>query len=147
MTSPTCVSSRLDLRLVVAAGASLPVSATLRYDVDDPYAVTVAFNTSDSRSDDTEVVEWTFARALLADGVSASAGQGDVRAWPAVASGEAVVCLSLSSPSGTALFELPTRALVEFLTRTFVSVPTGAESDHLDLDAELALLLWAAPET
>lgn len=148
MTSPVGVSSALDLRLVVATGASLPVSATLRYDVADPYAVTVAFNTTGRAGGaDAEIVEWTFARALLSEGVSAATGQGDVTVWPTMSDGQAIVCLSLSSPSGTALFELPTLGVVAFLTRTYASVPTGAESDHVDVDAELALLLWAEPET
>ena len=36
--------------------------------------------------------------------------------------------------------------LVEFLTKTYAVVPTGSESDHVDVDAELALLLWSEPE-
>ena len=57
------------------------------------------------------------------------------------------MCLSLSSPSGKALFEVPLPELVDFLGQTYAAVPTGAESNHLDVDAELALLLWAEPET
>jgi hypothetical protein len=57
-----------------------------------------------------------------------------------------VVCLALSSPSGRALFEIPLRQLVEFLTETYAIVATGRESDHVDVDAELALLLWSEPE-
>ena len=57
------------------------------------------------------------------------------------------MCLSLSSPSGRALFEVPLGELAEFLGRTYNAVPTGAESQHVDVDAELALLLWAEPET
>ena len=94
-----------------------------------------------------EVVQWTFARQLLSDGVTVPAGEGDVQVWPSSAGGSSVVCLSLSSPSGRALFEVPLADLVEFLGRTYQAVPTGAESDHVDVDAELALLLWAEPET
>jgi hypothetical protein len=53
------------------------------------------------------------------------------------------VDLSLSSPSGRALFEVPLAELVEFLSRTYNAVPTGSESDYVDVDAELALLLWS----
>ncbi len=52
---------------------------------------------------------------------------------------------ALSSPSGRALFEVPLGELVEFLTRTYTAVPTGSESDFVDLDAELALLMWTDP--
>src|SRR5664279_2682429 len=60
--------------------------------------------------------------------------------------GSAVVCLALSSPSGRALFEVPLGALVDFLTRTYAAVPSGAESDFVEIDAELALLMWTEPE-
>ena len=56
------------------------------------------------------------------------------------------MCVSLSSPSGRALFEAPLSELVEFLTKTYAVVPTGSESDYVDVDAELALLLWSEPE-
>ena len=94
-----------------------------------------------------DVVEWTFARQLLGDGVSAPVGEGDVQVWPSSTEGDPAVCLSLSSPSGRALFEVPLAGLVEFLTQTYAAVPTGSEADHVDVDAELALLLWAEPET
>jgi len=66
-----------------------------------------------------------------------------VQVWPDYDGASAVVCLSLSSPSGRALFEVPLAELVEFLSATYTAVPTGSESDFVDLDAELALLLWA----
>ncbi|MCW2615121.1 MAG: sporulation and cell division protein SsgA [Frankiales bacterium] len=145
-TRPTSVSSELQFRLVVPGTSSLPVRAELRYDVLDPYAVSVAFFTGSPQGTE-DVVEWTFARQLLGDGVARASGEGDVQVWPSAVGGDAVVCLSLSSPSGRALFEVPLRALVDFLSRTYATVPTGCESDHVDLDAELALLLWAEPET
>ena len=142
---PTTVTADLQLRLVVPGSSALPVRAGLRYDVADPYAVTVAFHTGPA--DGGEVVEWTFARQLLTDGVSAPVGEGDVQAWPSSSGGQPVVCLALSSPSGKALFEIPLPSLVDFLGSTYAAVPTGGESAHVDVDAELALLLWAEPET
>ena len=140
---PVTVRSEFQLRLVVPGASSLPVKAGLSYDAADPYAVTTAFHTGVGGNGD--VVEWTFARQLLTDGVTAPVGQGDVQVWPCETEGESVVCLSLSSPSGKALFEIPVSELVEFLTMTYAAVPTGSESDHVDVDAELALLLWAEP--
>ena len=142
----TSVSSELQLRLVVPGAASLPVRADLDYDVADPYAVTVSFHTGTGAGGN-DVVQWTFARSLLSDGVTSPAGEGDVQVWPSTGHGGPVVCLSLSSPSGRALFEVPLSDLVEFLGRTYEAVPTGSESEHVDVDAELALLLWAEPET
>ena len=140
---PVTVSTEVQLRLVVPGTSALPVRARLAYDAGDPYAVTVAFHTGTAG----DVVQWTFARQLLTDGVTGAVGQGDVQAWPSTAAGEPVVCLSLTSPSGRALFEVPVPELVEFLTMTYAAVPTGSESDYVDVDTELALLLWAEPET
>ena len=143
---PTLVTADLQLRLVVPGSSALPVRASMRYDVSDPYAVTVAFYTGPADASG-DVVEWTFARQLLTDGVSAPVGEGDVQVWPSSSAGAPVVCLALSSPSGKALFEVPLPELVDFLGTTYAAVPTGGESAHVDVDAELALLLWAEPET
>ena len=137
------VSTSMDLRLVVPGGAAVPVRADLRFDAADPYAIRVTFQTGGT--DGSESVEWTFARSLLTDGTGAAVGEGDVQVWPSWEAGAATVCLALSSPSGRALFELPLAALVDFLTETYALVPTGGESERVDLDAELALLLWAEP--
>src|SRR4051794_1338770 len=145
MTSrPDAVSTELELRLVVPGSASLPVIAGLAYDTTDPYAVHVSFHTGSGDEDD--IVRWTFARQLLTDGVTHPVGEGDVQVWPSHTNGRPVVCLSLSSPSGRALFEVPMNDLVEFLTKTYAAVPTGSESDYVDVDAELALLLWSQPD-
>ncbi len=132
------VSTELELRLVVPGGPSLPVLAGLRYQADDPWAVRVTFQTG-SEPDGT--VEWMFARQLLTDGIRESVGEGDVRVWPSMSDGERVVNLAMTSPSGSALFEIDRDALVEFLQQTYLAVPTGSEEDAVDLDAELALLL------
>jgi hypothetical protein len=138
---PDLVTTDLSLLLVVPGGAALPVSAGFRYDSSDPYALHVGFRTGGD-----EIVEWTFARQLLADGVTHPVGEGDVQVWPSADDGPHAVCLSLSSPSGSALFEIPLCGLVEFLTRTYSAVPTGLESDFVDIDAELALLVWSDPQ-
>lgn len=135
------VIAELELALVAPDGHGLPVSAVLRYEPADPYAVHVGFRTGID-----EIVEWTFARQLLSDGVTGRVGEGDVQAWPLSPhdgrGSHAVVCLSLCSPSGAALFEAPLADVVAFLSRTYAAVPIGDESSFVDLDAELALLLW-----
>lgn len=142
---PVTVTAEFSLNLVVPGSAALPVRATLAYDAHDPYAVQVAFYAGSGG--DGEIVQWTFARQLLTDGVSGPVGQGDVQVWPSSSAAASIVCLALSSPSGKALFEVPVPELVEFLTMTYEAVPTGSESDFVDLDAELAQLLLAEPET
>ena len=132
------VTAELELRLVVPGGPSLPVLAGLRYRADDPWAVTVAFQTG---GEGDGVVEWMFARQLLTDGVAGPVGEGDVRVWPSTHDGERVVNLAMASPSGSALFEIDRDELVVFLQQTYLAVATGSESEVVDLDAELATLL------
>jgi hypothetical protein len=138
---PLTVSAELQVALVVPGATALPVRASMAYDAADPYAVRIAFHTGTG-----DAVQWTFARQLLTDGVTSPAGQGDVRTWPATSERGPVVCLSLTSPSGSALFEVPVPELVEFLTMTYAAVPTGTEGDHVDVEAELAELLLIDPD-
>jgi hypothetical protein len=126
----------MDLDLVVSGSSPLPVPADVTYDPADPYAVRIAFHTGAD-----EVVEWTFARSLLTDGVNQAVGAGDVQVWPAQDAGRRTVCVALSSPGGRALFEASLSDVIQFLTRTYALVPTGSESEYVDLDSELALLL------
>ena len=145
MPRPVTVRTDLQLSLVVPGATSMSVMAAMTYDSADPYAVTVGFHTG--AADAADIVEWTFARQLLNEGVTAPVGQGDVQVWPCSGDADPVVCLSLSSPSGKALFEVPVPELIEFLAMTYAAVPTGSESDYVDVDAELMSLLWAEPET
>jgi hypothetical protein len=138
MTHISTVNAELELRLVVPGGPSLPVLAGLRYSTDDPWAVTVAFQTG---GEGDGIVEWMFARQLLTDGVATAAGEGDVRVWPSTHGTDRFVNLAMASPSGSALFEIDRDDLVEFLQQTYLAVPTGSEGDVVDLDVELALLL------
>jgi hypothetical protein len=138
MTHIATVTAELELRLVVPGGPSLPVVAGLRYDSNDPWAVRVAFQTG---GEGDGIVEWMFARQLLTDGVAKACGDGDVRVWPSLHGADRVVNLAMASPSGSALFEIDRDALVEFLQQTYLAVPTGHESDAVDLDAELTVLL------
>src|SRR6266511_226498 len=79
---------------------AVPVQVELRYDTRDPYAVIAAFRTGRAGW-----VEWVFARDLLADGLLADAGDGDVRIRPSVEDPESVL-IELNSPSGHAMFEI-----------------------------------------
>lgn len=138
---PAPVTAVLHANLAVPLAPCAPVEATLEYRPDDPYAIRIAFRTQAS----TEAVVWAFARQLLTDGISAPSGAGDVRTWPSQTDGEAVICLSLLSPNGNALFELPIIGLVAFLARTYALVPSGDESCYVDVDRELDHLLRSGP--
>jgi hypothetical protein len=142
MDSGTTVSAELGFLLVIPRQVSVPVTASLFYTGDDPYALRMAFHSGTD-----EAVEWIFARDLLAAGLTEPAGAGDVRAWPSLSGdggGAPVLNIILSSPFGEARFEAPMTAMAEFLRRTYDAIPAGRESDFFDIGAELDSLLWRA---
>jgi hypothetical protein len=130
------VRAAVTLRLVMPR-ADVLVDASLRYDRDDPYAVHLSFQTPSGQ----DPIEWIFARSLASDGLSAPAGDGDVRIWPTPEDLTGPVYVELRSPSGRALLAVPRPVLAEFVDRCHEVVPPGDEADYVDLDAELDLLL------
>ena len=132
-------AAELGLTLVVPEHGGVPLTASLYYRGDDPYAIRMAFHVS---MDDP--VEWIFARDLLAAGMHEPTGDGDVRVWPGAETERRVLNISLSSPFGQAHFEAPLPAMSQFLLRTFELIPVGREGDFTDIDGELIeLLRWA----
>jgi hypothetical protein len=121
--------------LLAPHSPAVPVQVELRYDTRDPYAVIAAFRTGR-----TGWVEWVFARDLLADGLIAEAGEGDVRIRPSMVSPETVV-IELSSPSGHAMFEASAEELADFLDSTYDVVLPGNEGMWVSLDDALAALM------
>ena len=135
------VRTGLTLRLVLGGDAEILVPATLVYDALNPFAVSAVFHTSEGD------VTWVFGRDLLEDGLRGPVGQGDVAVWPSHHEGRTIVCLSLASPSGSALLEADTADVNAFLDASFSVVPMGTEMAAVDLDAELAELLWDGRST
>lgn len=105
------------------------MTAELRYDATDPYAVDAVFQTGEPRG-----VRWVFARDLLSAGLAGPTGDGDVRVWPRVDADGAAVLIELRSPDGRALLEAPAERLAAFLQSTYAIVPPGTESSHVDVD-------------
>lgn len=132
MNTSAIVAAELGLRLVVPEHGGVPLTASLYYRGDDPYAIRMAFHVG---MDDP--VEWIFARDLLAEGLDRVSGDGDVRVWPSTAAHRDVLNLALSSPFGEAHFEAPLTALTGFLLRTFEVIPAGREGEFIDIDGEL----------
>lgn len=141
MDSGTTVSAELGFLLVIPRQARVPLTASVFYTGDDPYAVRMVFQAGTD-----EAVEWIFARDLLTTGLTEPAGVGDVRAWPSRSGdgGERVLNIVLSSPFGQAHLEAPVTAMAEFLRRTYDTIPAGREGDFFDIGAELDSLLWRA---
>ena len=142
-SSNSTVSAELGFRLVVPQQAIVPLVASLYYSGDDPYAIRIAFHVGLD-----EPVEWIFARDLLALGIESREGLGDVHVWPSAGSeGGApgsVLNIELSSPFGQAHFEAPVKEISDFLRRTYLIVPEGEESAHVDVETELTDLLRKA---
>lgn len=109
-------------RLITAEDRELPVPATLRYTAADPLAVRVDFPPEVSL--DGEGVTWTFARALLEEGLAGPAGSGDVHIWPC---GRSSTVVEFHSPYGLALLQFDTAGLRRFLLRTYAVVGAGRE--------------------
>ncbi|HEU5155565.1 MAG TPA: SsgA family sporulation/cell division regulator [Streptosporangiaceae bacterium] len=137
MNSSTTISAELALRLVAPDRTTVPLLATVEYAASDPYALRVAFHVGND-----EPVEWIFARELLTLGMRRMVGDGDVQVWPGRSDSHPSISLGLSSPFGDALFEVPLGPLTDFLNRTFEIVPSGRETEFVDIEAELDDLLW-----
>ncbi|MEU3617064.1 SsgA family sporulation/cell division regulator [Streptomyces sp. NPDC006872] len=122
--------------LITADDQELPVPATLRYAATDPFAVHVDFPSEVSLAG--EAVTWTFARALLEQGVSGPAGSGDVHIWPC---GPDRTVMEFHSPLGMALLQFDSCALRRFLLRSYAVVPAGREDVGAAVDQGLQALL------
>ena len=136
--SPTNVGRRVarcPLQLAVVDGLpDLPMGAELYYEAADPYAVALVF--PGSAPDDWIV--WGFSRSLLAAGLIWPSGDGDVHVAP---SGDRLVSITLSSPSGRVVLLAARAVVADFLRATYLLVPAGAESVEADLDVALNDLL------
>src|SRR3954465_64553 len=120
------------------------VPALLCYQSADPFAVRIAFgdvgDENGAVAPDDGGIAWLVSRELMQSGLDRPAGDGDVRIWPAHAATD-VLFLHLRAPSGEALFELSRATVPAFLRHTEMLVPSGSESDLLDIDDELHVLL------
>ncbi|MEU4668138.1 SsgA family sporulation/cell division regulator [Amycolatopsis sp. NPDC023774] len=131
-TEPPVVHATIVFGLRTFGSVPLPVRADLEYDPSDPYAISVGYHAGPG------VVRWLFGRDLLADGLIAPAGDGDVRVRPAA--DDARVVVELNAPDGSAVLEAPADELADFLDRTYDEVPAGDEAQWFDFDQELAKL-------
>jgi hypothetical protein len=113
----------------------LSVPVTLRYNSADPLAVHFVFPAWISL--DGEEVTWTFARALLEEGLKAPAGLGTVHIRPA---GPNHTLVEFRTPEGVAAVVFNTVALHRFLLRSYTVTEPGGESLEPALDRGLASL-------
>ncbi|MFJ3804728.1 SsgA family sporulation/cell division regulator [Streptomyces sp. NPDC090088] len=132
----SCIDRTLYVELALTADHRVKVLTRLSYRPHDPYAVHLIFYT-----DIKAPVTWVIARDLLAEGMLGPSGEGDVRVWPTRTGPDAVLNLVLSSPHGVARLAAPFPAVMQWLERTYLVVPSGQEMEGIDLDTELSQLL------
>lgn len=133
---PTVIEHAVQARLVASAPQMESVPATLRYDRQDPFAVQMAFPPPATLEGNE--VSWAFSRELLAAGIDAPTGVGDVRVRPY---GFDRTVVEFHAPEGVAMVHVRTSELRRFLRRVNLMVPVGHEHRYLDLDHNLAELL------
>ncbi len=139
-TSTARVSTALRLEQLDATGGSRRLRGRLRYDREDPYAASLAI------SDGGRAVEWVFARELLAEGLLAPSGDGDVHVWPCLDDcGSAILLLELRSAQGVALLQADPRQVMHFLALSRDVVAPGGESELVDVDSFLVAVLGEPP--
>ncbi|MFD7921173.1 SsgA family sporulation/cell division regulator [Streptomyces sp. NPDC059740] len=136
---PSAIDQAIQVRLIATAPGPQAVPAVLHYHPDDPFAVRISFPPEISL--DGAEVDWIFARDLLASGLAAPAGQGDVRVEPA---GRSRTLMEFHVPDGVAMVQMRTEDLHCFLERSYQAVPAGQEDAHLHLDGDLTELFGAA---
>ncbi|MFC8347928.1 SsgA family sporulation/cell division regulator [Streptomyces sp. NPDC057280] len=104
-----------DADITVAEPEAVPV--VLRYDPEtDPRAVRVGLPGPH---------EWTFARALLEQGLRAPVEAGDVRVWPC---GRVQAVVEFHSTQGVSVVQFESKALLRFLRRTYTATAAPVSS-------------------
>lgn len=136
---PSVIDQAVQVRLIATAPGPHAVPAQLHYKPADPLAVRISFPPEISL--DGAAVDWAFARELLAEGLRAPAGRGDVRIRPY---GPERTVMEFHADEGVAMVQMKTADVRRFLERSYAAVPAGREQAHLDVDRELAELFGAA---
>ena len=134
----TTTSTVIVLHLIFFTGDesvvdALPVETTLSYDAGDPWAVLITFDVGEDKA-----VKWRLDRGVLAAGLNAESGEGDVRVW---AASEQDIVIRLSNADHACMFRAPADEVGAFLDSTYRLVPDGAEPGYLNIDTELDDLL------
>ncbi|WP_431678823.1 SsgA family sporulation/cell division regulator [Kitasatospora sp. KL5] len=141
--APVLVEQVVQARLFVTTHRTAALRVTLHYRSDDPLAVRMFFPAEFSLDGEAlpeapAEVEWVFARWLLAAGLDAPSGVGDVHVRP-TAGGRTMV--ELRSAEGVALVRFEAADLRRFLFESYLAVPEEREALLLDADRALAELL------
>ncbi|MGY0057778.1 SsgA family sporulation/cell division regulator [Streptomyces sp. LZ34] len=135
-TDETSIIHEVVAHVVVDGEPPVSLSAELRYDRTEPFAVCLALGATS-----TDTVDWVFARGLLSEGLRRPAGIGDVLVIPRSSGPRHSVRIVLRSTVGAAVLDIAASAVTAFLDRTDLLVPPGTEALHIDLDSIVAQLM------
>ncbi|MEU8631441.1 SsgA family sporulation/cell division regulator [Amycolatopsis sp. NPDC048633] len=140
MTARTTLRRRVPARLIpatnVPAAGWHQVRVALTYRVSDVFAVAVEIPTTSGP------VTWLLSRELLAEGLDACCGIGDVQVYPDLLD-DTATWIELRDPSGRigpALLRFCRADLERFLDNTDAMVPAGTEATRINWTRELDLL-------
>lgn len=133
------VTCTVTAHVSVPKGMSGPLPAELHYDMADPYAIRLSIGAPRERP-----VDWVFARKLVTEGLHRPAGSGDVLVVPRHRCHPHSLRVVLRNAAGAAFVEMAVSEVVAFLRRTFVLVPEGAESLHMDIDRAISELTYSS---
>lgn len=134
--APRACELVLGVERVLDVSARQPIRAEFRFDPEDPLTVSVEFVVHGGPR-----VVWHIGRDLLAQGLHAMSGLGDVQMWPSQLEERQTARLRLCAGDMAALFDLPVPPLEEWLAHTYTIVPAGAELAAVDWDMAGAELL------
>ena len=139
MTAPLVY--RLTFSLIPPGdGDHVLVPVELGYDPADPYAVTLTFNRPPAKA-----AVWIIGRDLLADGMTAEEGDGDVQVRP-LADDPNWVELEFRSPSGHARFWAAAWQLANFTEQSYALVPAGTEHAVVERELDMVLADWCTSD-
>jgi hypothetical protein len=136
-TSTDCVSQEM---FAVLHGQEMPLLTRWSYRADDPYAVTMSISRPSGRW-----INWLMARDLVVEGMLASAGLGDVRVAPFSDEEFDIIEVKIGDDEGFASLEFDRDLMERFLAATFEVVELGAESDVIDVAAEIEKITNSCP--
>jgi Streptomyces sporulation and cell division protein, SsgA len=123
------MSLELDSHLKIATGVIFEVKMRLDYNPADPWALTLTFLVPGY-----EETVWTFGRELLAQGLQAPTGFGDIR----IDTYPEMIGLKLAGIQATSEVFLPRQPVSDFLADTVALCPPGLEDvDWDDIVARL----------
>jgi hypothetical protein len=130
------VVCRVTVTVGLPAERPVPLPAELGYDAGDPYAVRLSLGVPEIQQ-----IDWVFARSLLEEGMHRPAGVGSVLVSPQRQHPRHFVRIVLRSTTGVARIQVSADEARDFLRRSHELVPSGAESQHIDVDRLLTGLM------